>query len=43
MKRIREFDYCVVNADETHDKTVDSVLAIMEAERCKVGQKRVEL
>jgi len=43
MKRISEFDYCVVNADETHDKTVDSVLAIMEAERCKVGQKRVEL
>ncbi|MCA9932287.1 MAG: guanylate kinase [Anaerolineales bacterium] len=43
MKRITEFNYCVVNPDDARDQAVDSMLAIMEAERCKVGQKPVTL
>lgn len=43
LKRIGEFDYCVVNAHNTQDKTVEQILCIMEAERCKVGQTPVVL
>lgn len=43
MKRLSEFDYRVINADSAQEKSVESILAIMEAERCKVGQKPVTL
>ncbi len=43
MKRLVEFDYRVINADNAQEKTVESILAIMEARRCKVGQKPVTL
>ncbi len=43
MKRLSEFDYRVINADSAQEKSVESILAIMEAERCKVEQKPVTL
>ena len=43
MKRIDEFDYCVVNAQEKQKETVDTILCIMTAERSRVGQQPVEL
>lgn len=41
MKRLRDFDYQVVNADGAQKQTVESILAIMEAERCRVDQQPV--
>jgi guanylate kinase len=43
MKRIDEFDYCVVNAQEKQEETVNTILCIMTAERSKVDQQPVEL
>ncbi|MCA9960147.1 MAG: guanylate kinase [Anaerolineales bacterium] len=43
LKRISEFDYCVVNAHSAQQKAVKQILSIMEAERCKVGQTPVML
>lgn len=43
MKRIEEFDYCVVNAQEKQEETVDKILCIMTAERSRVDQQPVEL
>jgi len=37
------FDYVVVNEHDRLDDAVDQVLAIMTAERCRVGRKAVEL
>jgi guanylate kinase len=39
----REFKYRVVNRECTLDDTVDRVLSIMEAERCRVDWQPVEL
>lgn len=43
MKRINEFDYCVVNAQEKHEDAVDNVLCIIRAEKSRVDQKPVVL
>lgn len=43
MKRIHEFDYVVVNADEQREETVAKILCIIEAARCRVGQQPIEL
>lgn len=43
MKRINEFDYCVVNAQERHEDAVDNVLCIIRAEKSRVDQKPVVL
>ena len=43
MARVREFDYVVVNERDRLDQAVDEVLAIMAAERCRVGRERVEI
>ena len=43
MKRVKEFDYVVTNADERQQETVDSIIAIIRAEHCKVGRRPVEL
>lgn len=43
MKRIAEFDYCVVNAQERHEEAVDNVLCIIRAEKSRVDQKPVVL
>lgn len=43
LKRIREFDYRVINADSAQHTTVDQILCIMEAERCRVNRPSVVL
>lgn len=43
MKRIAEFDYWVVNAQEKQKETVDRILCIMTAEKSRVDQQPVEL
>jgi hypothetical protein len=43
MKRMAEFDYCVVNPEGEPDVAVDSVLSIIDAEHCRVNQEPVRL
>jgi guanylate kinase len=43
MRRIGEFDYVVINPDYQLDQTVDTLLAIIEAEHCRVRPRRVTL
>ncbi|HSM55977.1 MAG TPA: guanylate kinase [Candidatus Sulfomarinibacteraceae bacterium] len=43
MKRIDEFDYCVVNAQEKQEETVDKILCIIKAEKARVDQEPVRL
>jgi guanylate kinase len=43
MAEQRRFDYVVVNERDRLDGAVDTVLAIMTAERCRVGRKPVQL
>jgi guanylate kinase len=43
MTRLREFDYYVVNAKGKQNITVRKILAIIEAEHCRVGQEPVLL
>jgi guanylate kinase len=43
MKRIKEFDYWVINADERQGDAVDRILCIMEAERVRVGRTPIEI
>lgn len=41
MKRSREFNYIVINRENQLDETVDTIVAIMQAEHCKVNPERV--
>ena len=43
MKRVDEFDYVVVNRDHHLDETVETIAAIITAERCKVRQRKIAL
>ena len=43
MKRLDEFDYVVVNRDSHLDETVETIAAIITAEKCKVKQRKIEL
>ncbi len=43
MQQLSNFDYVVVNERDRLDEAVDSVLAIMTAERCRVGRQPVAL
>ena len=43
MKRIGEFDYCVVNAQEKQEEAVDEILCIMKAEKSRVDQQPIQL
>jgi len=43
MKRLDEFDYVVVNRDGALDETVHRICAIVEAEKCRVRQRVIEL
>ena len=38
MDRLPDFDYAVANREGRLDETVDALLAIMRAERCRVGR-----
>ena len=43
MKRVGEFDYCVVNADGELQHTVELIRSIMEAEHHRLDQQPVKL
>jgi guanylate kinase len=43
LKRIKEFDYVVVNRDDKLDETVDKILAIIQAEHQRVNPRKVTL
>ena len=43
MRQLPEFDYVVVNRDEKLDQAVDDVLAIIQAEHCRVEPRPVKL
>ena len=43
LKRLKEFDYVIVNRDEHLDETVSTILAIIEAEHHRVDQRKVTL
>jgi guanylate kinase len=43
MKRIREFDYCVVNAEGQQEEAVDTILCIITANKTRVDQTPITL
>ena len=43
LKRIREFDYMVVNREDCLDETVEIILAIIQAEHHRVQHRKVNL
>ena len=43
MKRMQEFDYCVVNAENKQELAVDQILSIIDAAQCRVKQAKIEL
>jgi len=43
MKRVQEFDYCVVNPEGHPEIAVDHVLSIIDAAHCRIDQRPVEL
>jgi len=43
LKRAAEFDYVIVNADGHLDETVDTVIAIIQAEHQRVNPRKVSL
>lgn len=42
MKRIKEFDYWVINAEARQDTTVNQILSIITAAHCRVKQEPVD-
>ena len=43
MKRVEEFDYCVVNPENRPEIAVEQVLSIIDAAHCRVDQEPVQL
>lgn len=43
LQRLTEFDYVVVNADQGLEEAVDTVLAIIRSEHCRVHPRIVQL
>jgi len=43
MKRLEEFDYFVVNAEDRQQKAVDRILDIINAAHCRVEQSPIDL
>ena len=43
MQHLREFHYVVVNRDDRQDETVDKVISIIQAEKCRVDWSPVKL
>jgi guanylate kinase len=43
LKRLKEFDYVIVNRDKHLDETVNTILAIIQAEHHRVDQRKVTL
>lgn len=43
MKRMAEFDYCVVNSEGDQEQSIAQIMSIMQAAHCRVKQTPVEL
>ena len=43
MKRMHEFDYFVINAEDAQERAVQQILSIIEARHCRVNQSPVVL
>ena len=43
IKRLPEFDYCVVNAQERQEETVERILCIMAAEKARTDREPIQL
>lgn len=43
MKRMAEFDYCVVNSEGAQDQSISQIISIMQAAHCRVKQTPVIL
>ncbi|MCA9948243.1 MAG: guanylate kinase [Anaerolineales bacterium] len=43
LQRLKEFDYCIINADGEQDRAVDQILSIFDAAQCRVGQEPIIL
>jgi len=43
LRRIPEFDYCVINAHDEQEYAVDQILSIVDAARCRTGQRPIVL
>ncbi len=43
MKRMQEFNYCVVNAEDEQELAVDKILSIVDAARSKLQQVKIEI
>jgi guanylate kinase len=43
MRRVGEFDYCVINAESRQDEAVRQLLCIVDAEHRRVGQQPIAL
>jgi guanylate kinase len=43
MQRLNDFDYVVINSDECLDQAVNQILAIIQAEKCRVQPRRIAL
>ena len=43
MKRVEEFDYCVVNPENRPEIAVEQVLSIIDAAHCRINQEPVKL
>ena len=43
MRRVEEFDYVIMNRDNYLDETVDTILAIIQAEHHRVHPRKVDL
>lgn len=43
MNEVKNFDYVIVNEDDALDETAELMRAIIQAERCRVEPRRVEL
>ncbi|MBC7251622.1 MAG: guanylate kinase [Anaerolineae bacterium] len=43
LKCLPDFDYVVINRDNKLDETVDQIMAIITAEKCRVRPRKIEL
>ncbi|MSP13585.1 MAG: guanylate kinase [Chloroflexi bacterium] len=43
MKRFPEFDYVVINEEDCLDEAVDKIMAIIQAEKCSVQPRHLQL
>jgi guanylate kinase len=43
VKRVSEFDFCVINAEGQQEAAVDTILAIIKSEHHRVHQRKISL